>query len=82
MDVSKEHQIRIYSKTDSTIQASGSYSALKYAYLVLSREESATRTPELKKLLRALYLYSQSAGLYFNPYIDIEPGTDDGPELG
>ena len=82
VDVSKEHQIRIYSKTDSTIQASGSYSALKYAYLVLSREESATRTPELKKLLRALYLYSQSAGLYFNPYIDIEPGTDDGPELG
>ena len=40
------------------------YSPLNYCYNVLSREITATRTEELKDLIRALYFYHQAAKDY------------------
>ena len=40
------------------------YSPMTYAYNIISREQSEVRTPELKNLMKALYLYSEAAKKY------------------
>ena len=40
------------------------YSPFNYCYNVLSRDTTATRTEELKDLIRALYFYHQAAKDY------------------
>jgi len=42
------------------------YSPMNYCYNVLSKETTATRTDELKNVMRAFYLYNQQAKSYFN----------------
>ncbi len=75
------HSISVYSAEDQSNEAYGKYGVLSYAYLVLSREDSPTRTPELKNLMRALFVYATKGYNYF----DQGGGTiefDDGGELG
>lgn len=43
--------------TSKTVQ----YSPMTYAYNVLSREENDIRTPELKNLMKAMYIYNAKA---------------------
>jgi len=42
------------------------YGPLNYCYNVLSREITATRTEELKDLIKALYFYHQAAKNYID----------------
>ena len=41
------------------------YSPIMYAYNIISRAQDEIRTPELKDLMKALYLYNQAAIDYF-----------------
>ncbi len=55
----------IYTDADNSNYASVNYNVSSYIYQVLSRPVTAKRTPELKNLMRALYIYSEQANRYF-----------------
>lgn len=56
----------VYTDADgSSNYASVTYNVSSYIQQVLSRPDTPTRTPELKDLMRALYIYSDEAHSYF-----------------
>lgn len=55
----------IYTDADGDNMATVSYSVTTYIDQVISRPETATRTPALKSLMKALYVYSSAAQRYF-----------------
>ena len=60
-----DFKIKIVVEGDST-EYFVTYSPMNYAYNVINREENEVRTPELKNLMKALYLYSEAAKAYMN----------------
>lgn len=58
-----DFKIKIVVEGDST-EYFVTYSPMNYAYNVINREENEVRTPELKNLMKALYLYSEAAKAY------------------
>ena len=60
-----DFKIKIVVEGDST-EYFVTYSPMNYAYNVINREENEVRTPELKNLMKALYLYSEAAKAYIN----------------
>ena len=63
-DLDKDFKVTIKADGDST-DYSVTYSPMIYCYNVLDRNEDANRTPALKDLIRALYLYNKEANTYF-----------------
>ena len=57
--------VKIIVTGDST-EYSVTYSPMMYAYNVFSREVTETRTPALKDLIKAIYLYNEAAVAYKN----------------
>ena len=49
----------------ATASYSAMYSPMNYCYSVLSKEKTATRTDELKNVMRAFWLYNAAAVSYF-----------------
>lgn len=58
-----DFKLKIVVEGDST-EYFVTYSPMTYAYNIISREKSDVRTPELKNLMKALYLYSEAAKKY------------------
>lgn len=61
-DLNKTQTVTI---SDGVSEGTVEYNVMAYCYNVLSREETAVRTRELKDVIAALYLYNQKAGIYF-----------------
>ena len=60
-----EYTVKIVVEGDST-EYVVKYNPMTYAYNVITREQTEVRTPELKNLMKALYLYSEAAKKYIN----------------
>ena len=60
-----DYKIKVIVEGDST-EYSVTYSPMNYAYNIINREQNEVRTPELKNLMKALYLYSEAAKKYIN----------------
>ncbi|MEE3472847.1 MAG: hypothetical protein VZR24_19565, partial [Butyrivibrio hungatei] len=61
--LNEDYKIKITVEGDST-EYYLTYSPIMYAYNIISRAQDEIRTPELKDLMKALYLYNQAAKAY------------------